>query len=143
MSHRVWTALVCRIIWQYNKADWARANDMLSSYHLVEGVDINHAWDHFHSFFMNVIDQYVPKKSVKCKAKDPPWLNSELHKMCRKKHMLFRKWKKSKNDDIHSKYKCIRNKLSNRLKHAKRIFFDSLLDDALPSKRFWSYCKSR
>ena len=136
-------ALVCRIIWQYSKADWARANDLLSSYHLVEGMDINHAWDHFHSFFMNVIDQCVPKKSVKCKAKDPPWLNSELRKMCRKKHMLFRKWKKSKNDDIHSKYKCIRNKLSNRLKHAKRVFFDSLLDDASPSKRFWSYCKSR
>ena len=58
---------------------------MLSSYHLVEGVDINHAWDHFHSFFMNVIDQCVPKKSVKCKAKDPPWLNIELRKMCRKK----------------------------------------------------------
>ena len=37
-------ALVCHIIWQYNKADWARANDMLSSYHLVEGVDVNHAW---------------------------------------------------------------------------------------------------
>ena len=49
--------------------------------------------------------------------------------------------KKSKNDNIHS-YKGVPNKLSNRLKHAKRVFFDSLLDDASPSKRFWTYCKS-
>ena len=33
----------------------------------------------------------VPKKTVKCKAKDVPWINSELRKMCREKTMLF--WK--------------------------------------------------
>ena len=63
------TLLFCCIIWQYNKTGWARANDMLYSIiSLSKRVDINHAWDHFHSFFMNVIDQCVPKKSVKCKA---------------------------------------------------------------------------
>ena len=64
----------CRIICKYNKADWARANDMLSSYHLVEGVDINHAWDHFHSFFMNVIDQCMPKNLLSVKPRIHPGL---------------------------------------------------------------------
>lgn len=141
--HQPKPASVCRTIWQYNKADWAQANEMLSDFQLVEGEDANCAWDRFHSFYMNVIDQCVPKKTVKCKAKDPPWLNGELRKLCRKKHMLFRKWKKSMKDEIYIKYKSIRNKLCNRIKHAKRVFFDSLLDNASPSKRFWSYCKSR
>jgi hypothetical protein len=83
--HQSKPATAHRTIWQYNKADWALANVMLSDFHSIQGEDVDCTWDRFHSYFLNVMEQCVPRKSIKCKAKDPPWLNGELRKMCRKK----------------------------------------------------------
>ena len=52
-------------------------------------------WDHFHTCYMEVMNQFL--KLFKSKPKEPPWLNEELCKLCRKKHNLFRKWKSLKN----------------------------------------------
>ena len=51
--------------------------------------------------------------------------------------------KKSQDPELYSKYKGLRNSLSNQLKYAKQNFFSSFLDNDSPSKRFWGYCKSR
>lgn len=134
---------VTRSIWVYSKADWVEANRLLSSYKVNVNDDINCAWDKFNSFFLNVINQCVPQKNVRCKGKDPPWLNGVLRKLCRKKHSLYNKWKKCGRNEVYVKYKSLRNKLCNQLKHAKKVFFANLLDNDSPSKRFWGYCKSR
>ena len=89
------------------------------------------------------MNQCIPLKLFTCKSKEPPWLNEELRKLCRKKHSLFRKWKKSQKSSDYTKYKVVRNKLTNRLKYAKHSFFASLLENESPSKRFWGYCKTR
>ena len=116
---------------------------MLSKYQLNDRDNINCAWNKFHSYLMQVMKQCVPQKYVRCKAKDPPWLNEELRRCCRKKHSMFKKWKKSQKPDLYHKYKLLRNKLCNQLKYAKQNFFSSLLDNDSPGKRFWGYCKSR
>ena len=134
--------IVSRTIWQYSKANWDEANRQLSDYQPQNGDDINYAWDHFHTYYMEVMNQCIPLKLFKCKSKETPWLNEELRKLCRKKHSLFRKWKKSQKSSDYSKYKVVRNKLTNRLKYAKHSFFASLLENESPSKRFWGYCKT-
>ena len=116
-------------------ADWARANDILSGYHLVEGVNINHAWDHFYSFFMNVIDQCVQKKNLlSVKPRIHPGLIVSCVKCVGKKQMLFRKWKNLRTMIFTLSTNVIVTSYTNILKHAKRVFFDSLLDDASPCK---------
>ena len=134
---------VSRSIWLYSKADWHVANTLLAEYCVNERDDINCAWDAFHSYLMQVMKQCIPQKNVRCKAKDPPWLNEDLRRLCRKKHSMFKKWKKSQKPELYKKYKHLRNSLCNQLKFAKQNFFSSLLDNESPSKRFWGYCKSR
>ena len=94
--------------------------------------NIDDAWSSFHSAFMQTMSTCIPQKIVKCKSKDPPWLNSELRKLIKKKHRLFKQWKKSLKDSAYLKYKQIRNKLSNQIKYANHNFFASLLDNASP-----------
>ena len=75
---------VSRSIWLYSKADWHVANTLLAEYRVNERDNINSAWDSFHSYLMQVMKQCVPQKNVRCKAKDPPWLNEDLRRLCRK-----------------------------------------------------------
>ena len=55
---------------------------------------------------------------------------------------MFKKWKSTKRLDIYSKYKQLRNRLSNQLKRAKIFHLSSLADSGSPNKRFWGYVKS-
>lgn len=133
----------CRLLWQYSKADWATANHKLSNYFVNEGVNIDTAWNSFHSYFMKTMSECIPRKLIRCKPKDPPWLNADLRHLIKKKHAIFKKWKRTQKSDYYLRYKSIRNVLSNRLKSAKKSFFASLLDNESPSKRFWGYVRSQ
>ena len=54
---------------------------------------------------MQTMSEYIPQKTISCKAVNPPWpcwLAAELHKLIRKKHQMFKKWKSTKQLDIYS-----------------------------------------
>ena len=117
--------LVCRTIWQYDKANWVKANQMLSEYHLQEDVDhsVDCALNHPYSTFMEIISDCVHQKVVTYKSNNPKWVNAELRKFIRKKRALYRKWKKSHNIDVYNKYKSLRNKLCNKINMPNKCCF--------------------
>ena len=68
---------------------YVAVKSFINDYQPQDGNDINYAWDHFHTYHMEVMNQCIPIKLFKCKSNEPPWLNEELRKLCRKKHSLF------------------------------------------------------
>ena len=74
---------------------------MLFEYHLQEDTDVDCAWNHFHSTFMEIISDCVP---LPYKSINSLWMNTELLKLIHKKHSLYHKWKKSHNIDVYKKY---------------------------------------
>ena len=84
------------------------------------------------------MSECIPQKSISCKTVNPPWLTAELRKLI-KKHQVFKKLKYTmKRLDIYSKYKQLRNRLSNQLERAKLFYLSSLADSDSPNKYFWA-----
>ena len=72
----------------------------------------------------------------------PPWFDSDIHKICRKKERFRKKFKQSGNAIFQEKYKSCRKEMKKKIKEKMRSNFD---DDSCPNnitKKFWSYVKS-
>ncbi|XP_072051878.1 uncharacterized protein [Amphiura filiformis] len=69
---------VGRSSWLYSKANWDAVNSKLATYRFDDSVNVDTAWDNFLKFFMETMSECIPQKFVRCKSKDPPWLNSDL-----------------------------------------------------------------
>ena len=129
----------CRTVWKYSNADWEKANDCLSSFQLEQNQDVDCAWKFFHDMFMQTMSECIPQKTISCKAVNgPPWLTAELRKLIRKKHQMFKNWKSTKRLDIYSRYKQLRNRLSNQVKREKLFYLSSLADSGV-DRGCWIY----
>ena len=108
--------------------------------------DIDDVLKTFESMFFAVCDKYIPKVTVKSSFQ-PPWFDSELDSICKKKNKLLTKYRKAQDEPsktkINEEIKSIRNKyrkLSTRKKRDNVLNDD--IDPALIKKKFWSFFKN-
>ena len=75
-----------RKIWLYKQADFESANEALQclSSKSFPASNIDSLWSQWYDFYMTVISQSIPSKSIK-QSKNLPYLNNELMRAVRKK----------------------------------------------------------
>ena len=100
--------------------------------------DVNSATDYLIIFLKKILDKYFPIKSklLTQKRLKAPWLNKEILKCIRKKHVWYRKWK---NNEITSEsYKKYCKILYHILKLAEESYMTKKLDSlGNNSKKNW------
>ena len=83
----------------------------------------NKAYDHFINTYSDLYNAHFPIKKIKGKALKTfrcPWITRGLLKSIRKKNQLYKKYLKEPNEDLKSKYKSYKNKLSFLIRKAKK-----------------------
>ena len=137
-----------RKIYNFRKADSKAINHDLSNIpwdSILIDNDINDALNKFETIFYSVCNKYIPKFNVKSSFQ-PPWFDSELDKLCKKKSKLLTKYRREADPDIkqaiHEEIKKVRKTYRKVNTKKKR---DNVLNDddpALIKKKFWSFFKS-
>ena len=113
-----------RLIWLYKKANFALLKQKLLKYDwncLSEGT-LDEACNKFNDIFFNFVRSCILSKNVLIRPDDKPWYDSEIRKMSRKRDRLKRKFNKTGNQNILTRYIFFRNKVNNLKSHAKEQF---------------------
>ena len=95
--------------------------------------------------FLNSCKQFIPNRDIIVRPKDKPWVDRELKALLRRRNRLWRRWKRTGQEEHHSVYKLVRNEAVslNRKKYAafcNRIHVSLSVHHPSP-KMFWSLTK--
>ena len=137
-----------KTVYCYKKANWEHLKSLLSNTpwncaFLQD--DINYAWASWKDLLFNAVDVCIPKINAKKKS-NAPWITRELILLCRMKKSLYKKAKRTQNDNIWAKYRQMNNTIKRKCNEARWNFLNNLasqlVEDENP-KPFWNYVKSK
>ena len=131
-------------IFNFSKANWEALNYELSRipWDRVLGLcDIHVAWPKFKSILLSLCEKHIPKIKVNSKT-SPPWFDSDIHKLCRKKERYRKLYKSTGNEAFNLKYKSCRKEVKSTIKAKMRSNFDDDSNPKVVTNKFWSYVKS-
>ncbi|MCG7879943.1 MAG: reverse transcriptase domain-containing protein [Candidatus Thiodiazotropha endolucinida] len=117
-----------RLIWLYKRADYIKLKELIRNYDwriLLEG-SFNDACVNFTNTFLNFAKICIPSKIVTIRPGDKPWFDSVIRRNMRIRDRLKIKSIKTGNSNDVNKYKRIRNRVNNLIKHAKEKFYNTL-----------------
>ena len=89
---------------------------------LIDNLDINTATEKVTNKILQSAELSIPHKIIQIRKQDPPWMNSNIRKMSRKR--LHRKVKQTNNINDWSKFRKIRNSCINLVRSCKKQFLE-------------------
>ena len=90
---------------------------------------------------MTLCDKYIPKIKIK-ESFQPPWFNSEVFRLNKKKESFRKQFKQSNDQRHYRKFSSLRKQLKSLIKSKMRANFDDDLNPNAITKKFWSSVKS-
>ena len=134
-----------RRIYNYKKANWNQINTELRQIKwdliLTDDTTTQRSWDIFKHYLFQICDKNIPKITVKSKFQ-PPWFDSNIHKIILKKERLRAKFKKSKDPLDYQKFKEARKFFKKSVQEKIKSSFNEDGDPSLIPKRFWNHVKA-
>ena len=108
----------------------------------VNTIPVNELADSFLETFIEVVDQFAPKRNAsrkERKIRSKPWISRGLLKSIQTKNRLFKQLLRNRDNSIlSSKYKTYRNTLNRLLRRAKSDYYYSVLNEHKGnSKKAW------
>ena len=134
-----------RKIYNFKKANWPNLNSELASQdwnNLFRGQSMENSWYKFKEILTNSCNRHIPKISISDEFQ-PPWFDSEVFDLCRKKERLHKKWKETSSDVQYLKYSKARRDFKILTEAKMDANFDEPDNRNLINKKFWSYVKSK
>ena len=131
-----------RKVYNFKKADWDAINRDLCSmnWQFLNSLDPDSSWKIVKENLLILANKYIPKVTIKSEFQ-PPWFDSELFSVCRKKERLRSTFNGSGllSDEL---------KFTASRKHFKRLSSTKMKDNlfnsddpALITKKFWAHVK--
>ena len=122
--------------------------DYLSSVAPFKSVQENYLF--FKEKIMAVIKDHIPQRTLSSRW-NLPWITNPIRRMMRKKQRLYNKAKKTGDVADWQKFKSLRKHIKKQLVIAHNDYVSDLLsfpkdlnlNKPVPTKRFWSYIKSK
>ena len=135
---------VKRKMFNFKKANWDALNSDLNRVQwdrCLKFCDAQTAWARFKDILHRFCDKHIPKITIKSQFQ-PPWFDSDMHKLCKKKERLRARYKPTKSDSDLNKFKESRKYFKKAYQNKMKSNFDDDADPAIISKRFWNHVKS-
>ena len=137
---------VKRKIYNYKQANWESMKAHFSSVNwdefLGNSAGVDDAWRKFKTAFFDVCNLNIPKITISNEFQ-PPWFDSEVYNLCRKKERLHKEWKETKNDLTYMKFSKARAEFSKLVDSKMDANFEDSYNRNLINKKFWSHVKAK
>ena len=140
-----------RRIWNYDKADFDKLNNALSSADwsaVYTAPDIDVAWAEWKHIFFAHVSKAVPSKYIRHVKPQPPWMTGKIRSTIKDKHKAWRAFKTNPCAATKSAFVFIRNRVTSLLRSAERSYLTTLHRDIRLTnstnsvKLFWRRIKS-
>ena len=82
-------------VWSYNRAEVEHINHAISLVdwqNMFLPLDASEQAKLFNETLLNIFSNFIPRKTIKCKFKEPPWMSKEIKTSMRKKNRLYKKY---------------------------------------------------
>ena len=106
--------------------------------------DVNIAVQQFNAKFLSVIDRVAPYRDFRPKLDSKPWMCGEILAAIKKRDLLFRRFKKNREDaELYKEYCRQRNAVQRDVKFAKADYFRRKLNESKgDSGKLWKHLRS-
>ena len=134
-----------RKIYNLKRADWAKLNTEISSKDwdlILRNRTATESWQIFKQNLFSACDRYIPKIVIADEFQ-PPWFDSEVFHLCRKKERLHKQWKETNRDEKYLKFSRARSEYKNLVNSKMEANFEDPFNRNVINKKFWSYVKSK
>ena len=139
-----------RQIWQYHLGDYDLFKNELLKINwdsLIDNHNINTAAVNVTEKILEAAAKSIPNKMVQVRKNDPPWMNSNIRKMIRKRKRLNKKAKITNNEIDWSNFRRIRNKCINYVRSSKKKFLEKQINKVdsihtISTKQWWKTIKN-
>ena len=107
---------------------------------LDDNIDVQIQWEKWLSIINNILDEMCPLKVFKIKQLKQPWITPRLIELIKDKDKALKDAKKSKNLELWTEAKRLRNACTNRLRKARADFIKEQLEiHTNDQKKFWNH----
>ena len=145
-----------RVVFQYHKADFdaiVKTIDHFGSsfgkkYASTEDWDVEEMWESFKQAVLQVMDSYIPTKTLSSKKQSPPWINRPIKLAIRKRNWLFKRAQHTDNCTDREAYAEQQSKVQSMIRRSYWSHMEHKIvgDDGEPTaniqKNFWGYIKA-
>lgn len=138
-----------RKIWDFKNGDYAQYREDLRNIEwdsLINQNHLNAAVSAVTQTILDVAAKNIPCKYVQVRTQDPPWMNSFIRKLIRKRKRLHKKTKKVNSEESWQKFRKTRNECVNLIKNAKSENLEkqinTLKSTSLSVKQWWKTLRS-
>ncbi|KAJ8956142.1 hypothetical protein NQ317_014055 [Molorchus minor] len=132
--------------YNFKRADYPLLYDCLSKtdwLFLTDISDVNVACAAFYSKLTQIFDQYIPK-TVPKKPKYPFWYTNNIVRNIKKKAILRKKYKQTKNNDIYDEFKRLRETIKLEIKQSYDNYLLGIQENIRNNpKMLWSYINGK
>ena len=134
--------------WFYKNVDFNRLNEVLSHMdwtQLYESEDVDSALEVFYNVLYSAFDECFPRRRPFVNiSRYPKWFSGETIFLLRKKSLIHKIWKRSRNNNVYEEYRAIRARAKHSIDNSYKSYISeceaSILHD--PSK-FWNFVNSK
>ena len=138
-----------RDVWNFNNVDIANLNRELQqvdwSEFLLSASDIDVIYDKWYRCLRQIIEKYIPFKTVTIRPHDKPWMNSQVRLAIRKRNRFLSLHNKNPTQFSWERYRFQRNQTNYLIRMAKKRYFNKLnfdlCDSSLGNKKWWALAK--
>jgi hypothetical protein len=92
------------------------------------------------------MNTYIPKKIIRVRLRDKPWINSEIKCKIRKRNRVHKKAKFRNLASDWESFCRIHNEIIDMIRVAKKLYIirlqNSLIDKSIPPGKWWRIAKS-
>ncbi|CAD6216503.1 GSCOCG00011342001-RA-CDS [Cotesia congregata] len=108
---------------------------------IIKNSDPNKLLDLFLSRVLEILNKYAPEITIKVTGNSNSWITKELKYKCHERDSLYKRAKRTKNQDLLALYKDMRKKLKLELNNARESYLKSQLTTVSPGKTIWNKLK--
>ena len=140
-----------RKVFIFSKADWPTLKAKMKLYQQSflsnhYGQTVEQLWTDFTTTLDKLVQECIPAKLIRGKS-SLPWITQEIKRLIRKRDSLYRKFKRSGDSDIKTKFQTLRRQIKKKIKDSYQAYLENLLglndeDSKCDSKKLFSFLKN-
>ena len=135
----------------FSKADWPTLKAKMKLYQQSflsnhYGQTVEQLWTDFTTTLDKLVQECIPAKLIRGKS-SLPWITQEIKRLIRKRDSLYRKFKRSGDSDIKTKFQTLRQQIKKKIKDSYQAYLENLLglndeESKCDSKKLFSFLKN-
>lgn len=105
--------------------------------------DINQMWNEFKGHIQNLVQKYIPQKTINHKH-GYPWITNELRHLIRKRDRLYNKMTKTGNAKMKTGYKELKHRMQKETRQSYWNYISNIIapEEKPSTKKIFSFLKS-